>query len=229
MYINQMNLSLLFAMIFSLSLSSLYTEKKAHEIWWEKNLKIDETFDTFAGWLGGIDAPSRNRALNHINDKGYQSILDVPCGLCVDYFIIKKMNFQITYTGLDITEELVTRSNLLGINSILGDIENIPFANNQFDVSYARHILEHLDNYEQAIIELVRVSKKEVLIVFFIKPTAEDDDIINLAEDRNCLLYHNCYSRSKLERFLSELYKINSIEWENVNENEEMLHIYLKS
>lgn len=201
---------------------------KAHEQWWSNCLESKVSLKLFKKWLGGQNAESRIAMRRHIKEKGYSSILDVPCGLCVDYSGIKEENLPIQYTGLDITKKLVKNATRQGISAVLGSIERIPFEDNHFDICYARHILEHLDSYVLAVPELIRAAKKEVMIVFFLKPTSEAVDKINASPDRGFLLYHNQYSKPKLEEFVLANSKVHRIDWEEVGMTENILHIYLK-
>jgi len=201
------------------------TSLKPHEEWWEKN--IDTMVPTFAGWLGGCSSPSRVKTRQHLRAKNYKSILDIPCGLGIDYFGYKEDSMDIEYLGIDITPKLVELAKEKNIPVRQGSIEDIPCFDSSFDVCYSRHILEHLSYYETAIQELIRVAKFEVLIIFFIKPTDAPDRIV-FDTDPNWLIYHNYYNRQKLEKYVLSNSKTKSIEWEDVNEKEVLLHIYLK-
>ncbi len=196
-----------------------------YELWWEKCLINRVSIDTFEGWLGNIYAPSRIAMRGHIKQKQYRSILDVPSGLCIDYFGFKQDGIEIAYQGVDITPKLVQLAQNQGLSVIEGDIKSLPFHDNQFDVCYARHILEHLDSYEKAITSLIRVAAREVLITFFIKPQ-------NSAAPSSCyhtdqLLYHNAYSKPELEQFVLSHPKVSKMQWEEVDAKEIILHIYL--
>lgn len=199
---------------------------KDFEIWWENCLENEVSLETFKSWLGDVDAPSRLAMRNHVKAMQYQTILDVPSGLCVDYFGLQKEKIDIAYQGVDVTPKLVALAQDLHVPIIQGSIEALPFQDSHFDVCYARHILEHLDYYEQALSELIRVAAKEVLVVFFIPPTHEKDQI-NLSIHNGYLLYHNRYDQSKLEKFLYHHPKVSHVAWEGISEKEVTLHVYL--
>ena len=205
----------------------LIAENKPHELWWERNLVSEDYYTLFANWLDDTKAHSRIAMRDHIKQQGYLSILDVPCGLCIDFFGIQQDQIPIQYTGLDITPQLIKKGKEAGVACFLGSIENIPFSDQSFDIGYARHILEHLDYYENALNELIRVSKKEVLVVFFIKPCDQEEDIINPSIHQEALLYHNQYSQQKLEKFLLQNKRTSFLEWQLVSDKEIILHIYL--
>lgn len=198
---------------------------KHHEQWWQNN--IDTQIKTLEKWLGDINAQSRVSMRKHIQEKGYKTILDIPAGLCTEYFGYKKNNIAIEYLGIDITPKLVDRGKELGVPIQQGSIEAIPLPDNRVDVAYARHIVEHLDYYEKAVDELIRVAHKEVIVIFFIKPSHKADNIRSSKRNGD-VLYHNIYNKKTIEQFVCFHPKVRNIEWEDINIDEIVLHIYLK-
>lgn len=199
--------------------------QKPHELWWSVN---EDKFDMFDGWLGDAFAKSRAVSREHVRKLGYRTMLDAPCGTCTEYFGYVSSKIPIEYTGLDITAYLVARAAELGIHAVEGSIEQIPFPDSSFDLVYIRHLLEHLDYYHQALLESIRAAKKEVLVIFFIPPTSDPDNIF-LSETDGAWLYHNHYNREKLEDFILDQPSVERIEWQNIpgTEKEIILHIYL--
>ena len=232
-----MNFTHLVALLFCLSTISVShaAEQPSHQLaphqltlyeqWWDNSLENTVSMQTFASWLGDMDAASRCAMRQHVAKQNYETILDIPCGLCIDFFGLEKEKIKIKYFGIDTSHKLVSRAQGLGLNITHGSIEEIPHPSSQFDISYGRHILEHLPYYETAINELIRVAKKEVLVVFFIRPTFGDK--INYGYSDGHLIYHNQYDRQKLQKFVTSNKKVRSISWEPVNQQEEILHIYL--
>lgn len=193
-----------------------------HEQWWGKN--VEEKINTFHNWLGSEDASSRVKVRQHVKEKGYESILDIPCGLCDEFFGYKKDAIDIKYYGVDITSVLVERAKKMGLDVILGSIENIPYSDSSIDMCYARHILEHLSYYEKAISELIRVAKKEVVIIFFKKPHFAND-FIKIVQVNSYPIYHNIYDKKKLSDFVLSNKKVKSIFWEDLNQLESILYV----
>jgi len=196
-----------------------------HELWWETNAPDNHV--SFAQWLGGPKAQSRVTMREHVRAKGYKSILDIPAGGCVDFDGLRQDGLNIDYVAMDITPKLIKQAQARGIKAKLGSIEAIPLADKTFDIAYSRHILEHLEYYEKAIDELIRVAKKEVFITFFIKPHAQAD-VIDLREFNDHLLYHNVYDQEKFEHYVKANPRVEKIEWEDLNPEEIIVHIYLK-
>jgi hypothetical protein len=209
-----------------ISLTAHLCAVEEYESWWEKCLETSVPLSTFDGWLGDIHAQSRIAMRTHVKKMGYQSLLDIPSGLCTEYFGFKHDQMQIEYQGLDITSRLVKIAHKQNIPVLEGDIKSIPFANNRFEICYARHILEHLASYEQAIDELIRVASKEVLITFFMRPS--DVPFINLFYYENHLLYSNVFNKTEMEQFILSNPKVIYFDWEEVDGRELILHIFLR-
>jgi ubiquinone/menaquinone biosynthesis C-methylase UbiE len=213
----------LLALCYAGSLLSDDIVLKPHEEWWQKNWQEKDHY-----WLGGIKMISRVKMRQHVVAKGYKSILDIPCGFCIDYEGLKVDKVPVEYTGMDITPNVVTRGQARGINVKQGSIEAIPMGDSSVDMAYSRHILEHLSYYEKAIKELIRVAVKEVFVTFFIKPLNQKEDVKTL-DLNGSPVYHNRYDKTKLEQYVSNFAKVDHFEWEEIDRVESILHIYLKS
>lgn len=204
------------------------SEKYPYHAWWQLSLDKTVPFERFASWLGDVDAQSRVAMRQYVKEKGYKTLLDVPSGLCIDYFGFQRDGLCIQYYGLDITQKLVKKAQKQGIDVAWGNIERMPYPDNTFDITYARHIVEHLPYYEKALSELIRVAKYETLIVFFIPPTHKND-FIDYDKLDGHMVYHNRYNREKLEQYVLSHSKVNSIEWTVLSDNEEILHVFLNN
>ncbi len=94
------------------------------------------------------------------------SILDVGCGegVTLDKFQEKKIGKQLV--GIDYSDEALEIGKRIYPHLTLkkGDIYDIKEKDNSYDLVMATEVLEHLEDYEQGLQELVRVSKKYVLI-----------------------------------------------------------------
>lgn len=196
-------------------------------LWWHKTLDKVISLEKFEEVVGGVDFPSRVAVREHIKKQGYRTLLDVPCGLGLDYVGFKKEEYPIEYRGIDINTALVHNARRLGIPVVQASIEDIPYFDKSCDVVYARYILEHLDSYKKALLELIRVADKEVVIVFCHKPRHMIYDEISYVEIGGTYLYMNYYARGPLEDFILAHPRVRQIVWEPVGEQEEILHIYV--
>lgn len=219
--------------IFSLLLSSIFCNSplKPHEVWWEACVDDQISYEYFEWSLGEVNCLSRRVMREHVIEMGYTSILDVPSALCLDYFGFLQENYPIEYLGVDITPKFISFAESKGIPAIQGSIENLPLEDNSFEICYARHILEHLKSYEKAVDELIRVAKKEVLIIFFMIP--DNSPNLQLETHDGYLIYHNTYSREELEKYVRRNPKVHCIDWEHFLIDfpriESILHLYLCS
>lgn len=146
-------------------------------------------------------------------------VLDVACGTCVNYETFRGMGVNCLYEGIDRTPKLIAHAKRLYGDEIKvhrGYAQDLPFVNDSFDVIILRHIAEHMHpvDFAAAVDEAVRVSDKEVLIVFFEPPTGEPEHII---EERSSGIpgrsevthYWNRYSHRRLmEHLMSYGHKV---------------------
>ena len=88
---------------------------------------------------------------------GPKNVLEIGVGdkVLKNYLI---ENTDIKYTAIDIDKDLKP--------DVVGDVRHLPFADNSFDTVCAFEVLEHIpfESFEQALKEMKRVSKKNVLI-----------------------------------------------------------------
>lgn len=179
--------------------------------WWRK--EGTKIFEEFNSWLGGVDIISRTTVRDHIKKAKYKTLLDVACAACIDYKGYEKEGYSFKkYTGFDATEEFLDRAPD-GVDKVVGIIEDMPFKAKSYDVVVARAILEHLDYYEKAVDELIRVAKKEVVIVFYKKP-GKKDFIVPFKEG----MWDNIYDKKKFVKYLKSNKRVASIKWVEVSD-----------
>jgi ubiquinone/menaquinone biosynthesis C-methylase UbiE len=138
-------------------------------------------------------------------------LLDAACGPAVEYEGYTKYKLDLTYVGHDLTLDMLHegRRRFPNIPLLNGSINMLPFKEAVFDIVLARHILEHLESYENAVKECVRVARKAVIINFFIAPSVRERDYIST---RGTPAYNNEYSRTNFENYLSSLRRFKGFE-----------------
>ena len=136
---------------------------------WEDKDYIDYVIK---GWTESRDNSHRNDLYNIIR-KNYtkgMKLLDAGCGVGFDYPVIKRIVGNDNYIGFDISENMIKTAkerNPDG-NFEIGDVTRIKFKPYSFDIVVCSSVIRHMENYEQvwaALGQLVRVSKKVVIIV----------------------------------------------------------------
>ncbi len=123
--------------------------KDFYNSYWDKRTKADfrYRYNVFLSWI-----------------KEGKKVLDIGCG---DGYLAKmvkdKKNCDVT--AIDISDTVIERVKKLGIKALVANIEdNLPFEDNSFDYVIATEVIEHLAFSEEAIKEMVRVSRQYILL-----------------------------------------------------------------
>ena len=113
--------------------------------------------------------------------EGLANILEIGFGSAADYKRMKSffITKNIHYTGLDYTDHFVkeAKKKYPKAKWIKGDICKLPFNDNSYDVIFLYHVLEHqkgLRDVEKAIIEMTRVARNKIIIIWFKAPSIVD-------------------------------------------------------
>jgi ubiquinone/menaquinone biosynthesis C-methylase UbiE len=103
--------------------------------------------------------------------RGYTNILDVGCG--IGTFEQHLPHFNIT--GLDISEDMLNEARVRSEKTFIhGNAEDLPFDDVTFDAVFTVATLEFLDDYQQAITEIARVTKPQgKFVAMVLNPESE--------------------------------------------------------
>ena len=126
--------------------------------------------DEYASMYMNMDIRTKNRpsdmnkaSIEYIfqhSAENAETLLDVGCGR--GYFLnVLAERTPYKLTGLD----LVDKVNGLKADYVRGFVEKLPFPDKSFDIVTCTHTIEHIINLKQAIAELKRVARKQVIIV----------------------------------------------------------------
>lgn len=117
--------------------------------------------------------------------KKYASILELGCGIGYYSAFLSTIADQVTATDLEVTDPTthspglqLTRDFLkkLGVSNVTvkhASAEELPFADNSFDMVFSSHVLEHVPDVNKGILEINRVLKPGG-INFCVVPTSTD-------------------------------------------------------
>ncbi len=63
----------------------------------------------------------------------------------------------IAVTAIDLSPRMVELSRARGVDAIIGDVQELPFADGEFDVAVANWVLYHVPDVDRALAEIARV------------------------------------------------------------------------
>lgn len=94
------------------------------------------------------------------------SVLDVGCGEGFTLARLQKEKIGKGYEGIEHDQRAIELGNKLypKIKITKGDIYSLPYKNNSFDLVICTEVLEHLTEPKKAYRELIRVSRKYILL-----------------------------------------------------------------
>ncbi|WP_394131554.1 class I SAM-dependent methyltransferase [Shewanella maritima] len=103
--------------------------------------------------------PLWNAMLSACGVNQHTKLLDVGCGGGGACALARTLGAQVV--GIDATPELIhhARDTLHDVTFDIGDIERLPYLDNQFDVVFAANIIQYAQNHHQALSEFKRVCK----------------------------------------------------------------------
>lgn len=152
-----------------------------------------------------------------------KTVLDVGCATCSDYPLHFKHGIK--YMGRDITQQFIERAKrrFPRVDVAYGDVLNLDFEDNSVDVVYCKDVLEHLppETYKTAIKEMHRVSRKRVMLGFFLAPWNGETEYRVLKK----LHWNNRYSKEDILKAISK-HKPKKIEVvEDIGYNKSALYV----
>lgn len=119
-------------------------------------------------WLYQKHIEQFQACLFELLDRGHPaSVLDAGCGEGFVLKYLKKHRPDVSLTGIDRNAEAVAYAQKVlqvDANFHVGDLYDLPFADDSFDTVLCSEVLEHLDQPERAVEELKRVARSHVLI-----------------------------------------------------------------
>lgn len=95
-----------------------------------------------------------------------KKIIDIGCGEGYLLYKMQEKFLKAELYGLDLSQGRITTTKGHVPKSYLlrGDVLALPFPDNTFDVVVCSELLEHMNEYKKVVAELIRISKKHILI-----------------------------------------------------------------
>jgi malonyl-CoA O-methyltransferase len=142
--------------------------------------------------------------------QGYTNILDVGCGIGAFEQQLPDLNI----IGLDISEDMLNEARTRSDKTFIqGNAERLPFDDDIFDAVFTVATLEFLDDYQQAIKDIARVTKLHgKFIALILNPESEyfQSEILKSGDYFNRMKHLDVQS---IKNFASTFYSITKSEY----------------
>lgn len=106
------------------------------------------------------------RLLSLVSETKAESILDAGCGEGFTLSLLKQSKLGKKLVGIDFEDDAIKLAHKINpkLDISKASIYELPYKDNNFDLVICSEVMEHLTDPEIAIKEIIRVSKKYVLI-----------------------------------------------------------------
>ncbi|MEW6170184.1 MAG: class I SAM-dependent methyltransferase [Candidatus Omnitrophota bacterium] len=154
-----------------------YSPRKFWDNWSDKYFKQPHRKKT---------AISHEWLLEEISNSKPENILEVGCGFGRNLdFIYKNLKSPVKIIGLDLSEKFLKKALKYvdsNISLVCADIMSLPFSDNSIDFVFTYGTLMHVphQNIKDAIMELRRICKKDLVIVEEIFPAGKNKNSLQL-------------------------------------------------
>jgi ubiquinone/menaquinone biosynthesis C-methylase UbiE len=101
-----------------------------------------------------------------VGKKKIESVLDAGSGEGITLRKFKDKKIGKKHEGIEYMDEAIQIGKKVNPDIVIkkGDINKLPYADNSFDLVLCNEVLEHLENPQNALNELMRVSKKYLIL-----------------------------------------------------------------
>ncbi len=105
-----------------------------------------------------------NHILQALGPLEFETFLDAGGGEGYKAYLLKRL-WETKSTLSDLSEQACHRAReIFSLTAVTSDLHDMPFQNEAFDVVLCSESLEHVDNYQNALNELLRVARKVLII-----------------------------------------------------------------
>jgi ubiquinone/menaquinone biosynthesis C-methylase UbiE len=163
-----------------------------------------------AAYIHGVspEEQSRLQLLNELTNQsfldflqlnGHEQVLELGSGLGILCAQVARQLPRGRVTGIELSKVQLAKSPQFPSNLefILGDIHELPFEDDAFDLVYGRYILEHISNPPQALKEAYRVLRKSGKIYF------QENSVLWMEFYPSCPVFLHAWKKfAQLQNFL---------------------------
>ena len=146
----------------------MFTEQKYKDLSIKEFTKAAEVYDSGHAGVYEMCKDDYPPVLEELKKYPFQELLDVGCGTGPMIELLVKEFPDRNYTGIDLTPrmiEVAQEKKLVHTKFLVGDSENLPFAENTFDAVICTNSFHHYPNPQAFINGVARVLKKSGKLV----------------------------------------------------------------
>jgi len=99
--------------------------------------------------------------------------------------IVKELGVELV--AVDQSEGMVEEQRARGIDALVGDVQDLPFGDGEFDLAVAAWMLYHVPDLDRGLAELARVLKPQGVLVAVTNSVEHLQELWNLAERANAI------------------------------------------
>lgn len=132
-----------------------------------------------------------------------KEVVDIGCGIGVLMERLKNEK-QCKVFGIDISEEAIKTLTDKNLPGIVSKVPPVPLPSYSFEIAVATEILEHLNNPQFLLKEMIRLVKPSGFLIITVP-----DQGIDPATERE---HVNCFNEKALRRLFKNLQRVDSIE-----------------
>jgi len=176
------------------------------QTYWQQKKGIIGNFTTLKSFTEeGKDFKVRESAESFIIENNISKIVEFGCNTGIMPFRLRDKNWKGKYIGVDSNQQALDLAQKLlsayrGLEFINHDVFNVSsLEDNSSEMVYMKDVIEHLEYYEGAVQEMMRISSKYILLSMFI-PFNKEDKIYK----HNQGYYLNGYGQEKFEKFVNQ-------------------------
>ena len=157
---------------------------------------------------GGPDA--RDVAFQAVAEVSPGRILEVGCG---EGELAERMRLELMaeVVAVDQSERMVERAQARGVDARLGDVQNLPFDDREFDCAVAAWMLYHVHDVDRALSELARVAPRLVAVTVGMDHLSELYDLLGYR--RLPMVFSTQNAQEQLERHFSRVERHDATGW----------------
>jgi SAM-dependent methyltransferase len=151
--------------------------------------------------------------LGEIKKLAIETILDVGCGEGFTLFHLSQKKIGKRIEGIEYSQKAISIGKKIhpDITIKKGSIYKLPYKDKSFDLVICTEVLEHLDNPEKAIIELMRVSEKYCLLTvpnepfFMLGNLLRGKNITTFGNDRDHIHHWSAFG---FRKYISQFFHV---------------------